>query len=285
MKKSLLFLAMISLSALFFAQQDTVIGFTFPDPGDVEFNANLGLDGNLTYDIRAENDEGDNLTVAIEDAEEAYALGAEGWDNGNGIKYWSIKFKADGYTDFNVSSIQSSDLDNPGPKDWKLQARFSGEDWVDIPNGNVSVGEDWTTGVVENLPLPSSFDNPGTTSVYIRWIMTSNIATDDSDVLATGKSLIDNIIVKATNSTGVESTIYSANLNVFPNPCRENINIEADEEINRIEIYSANGTRMELKQDNVFKTTISTENLSSGLYFARIFFNNEVPFTKRIIVE
>ncbi|HOY39069.1 MAG: T9SS type A sorting domain-containing protein [Bacteroidales bacterium] len=262
----------------------SIIGFNFTDNTDEEFNADLGLAGNLTYDIRAENTAGDTRTLTYTEGATDYAATASGWDAGSGDKFWSIKFKADGYHGMKVSSKQYSEA--TGPKDFKLQARFSGGDWVDIDNGTLTVASDWSTGVAEELDLPASFDNPGTTSIYIRWIMTSNDNVENGTVDADGISKIDDILVTGFNSTGFESVIFENLVSVFPNPCNSHVNIAANEEIAYCSLYDMQGKLISTTRVDADETTISTSNLAKGMYIVRVFFGNEkTPVTERIIVE
>jgi hypothetical protein len=224
MKKFFTFFAMLILSAGLYAQlqQDTIIGWSFPDPADTEFNANTGLSGNLGYDIRAEvASTSGQLTVSLSEGTGGagdYAATASGWDSGTDDKFWSIKFKANGYSNFNLSSKQSTDAVNPGPRDWKLQYKFGTIDWTDVPNGVITVSDNWSSGVITDLPLPSDIDNPGTTSIYIRWIMTSDLDINGSTLFANGISRIDDILVKAATPNGNQAIISPEMVNIYPNP-------------------------------------------------------------------
>lgn len=288
MKKNLLFTAffMLVVGSIALAQQDTIIGFTFIDENDTEFNANFGVAENQSYDIRTESSSSQAVgslyyTVGYEDN----AAAADNWDNGMDDKYWSIKFKADSYTDLTISSMQSSGETLSGPKDWKLQAKISGGDWEDIPNGTLTVANDWTTGIVSNLSLTDAYDNMGSTSIYIRWIMTSNTSSSDSDVQSNGISKIDNIIIRGTSNTGVESELFVQSTNLYPNPCKDNLHIESLNEITKVEFYNLQGAVISESFDNTFSTTISTNRLSDGVYFVRVYFNGQNPLTTKIIVE
>lgn len=289
MKKNVLFIALSMLIGLSVAtaQQDTVIGFTFSDDTDTEFNANLGVDGNLSYDIRVESDSDQTVgTLSYTNGVEDNAATAANWDNGSGDKYWSVKFKADGFTNLTVSSLQRSGGTNAGPKDWKIQTRLSGGDWEDVVDGAITVANDWTTGVATDLPLSSALDNPGTTSVYVRWIMTSNLDADGVELVETGISKIDNIVIKGINTTGVESVVYAENVDAYPNPCHDILSLNATEEIVKVQMFNQQGSVISENVENLFNTKISLDGLSSGIYFVRVYFRNEMtPVTKRIVVE
>ncbi|MBE9467322.1 MAG: T9SS type A sorting domain-containing protein [Bacteroidetes bacterium] len=272
------------------AAGDTITGWSFSDADDVEFNSNMGLEGNQGYDIRAENETAETsrtITLTKGAHKDDFAATAEGWDAGNNDKFWSIKLKANGYKDFKVSSKQRSGGTNAGPKNWKIQAQLSKQEWIDIPDGKITVANDWTTGVANGLAFPSDFDNPGTTSIYIRWIMTSNDDINGGTVEATGTSKIDDILITATaTETGITTELFSSKVNVYPNPCNGILNIASTEDVDKVEIYNIQGRKVEEVQNHVGALSINTESLSKGLYFVRIFFHNErIPMTKKVIVE
>ncbi|MCK9612669.1 MAG: T9SS type A sorting domain-containing protein [Bacteroidales bacterium] len=266
---------------------DTIVGFNFADTTDTEFNADFGLSGNLTYNIQAEDTGYNDRPLTYTNGYSDYAATATGWDGGDSVKFWSIKFKANGYKDMKVWSKQRSDGTNPGPKDWKLQCRLSGGEWEDIPGGNITVANDWTTGVVSELALPATMNDPGTTSIYIRWIMTSNESSSGSDVLPTGISKIDDILVTGTLSgLGISSVIYENNVGVYPNPCADILNINSSEEIAKTEIYNMLGAKVYSKAAKSNDLQINVNQFEEGLYLVVLHFNNETKVvTRKIIIK
>jgi hypothetical protein len=266
---------------------DTIVGFNFADATDTEFNADFGLSGNLTYNIQAEDTGYNDRPLTYTNGYSDYAATATGWDGGDSVKFWSIKFKANGYKDMKVWSKQRSDGTNPGPKDWKLQCRLSGGEWEDIPGGNITVANDWTTGVVSELALPATMNDPGTTSIYIRWIMTSNESSSGSDVLPTGISKIDDILVTGTLSgLGISSVIYENNVGVYPNPCADILNINSSEEIAKTEIYNMLGAKVYSKAAKSNDLQINVNQFEEGLYLVVLHFNNETKVvTRKIIIK
>ncbi|MDD3132858.1 MAG: T9SS type A sorting domain-containing protein [Bacteroidales bacterium] len=197
MKKQIFTIA-LALMAMFAFGQETITGWDFPvNSGADSLNANMGTEQNQRYDIRMENDAGNDGMISLTEGFETYAATTDGWDNGIESKYWSVKFKASGYKNFKVSSMQFSDADMPGPRDWKMQYRLSNqESWTNIPNGEVTAANDWSTARVTNLPLPAETNNPSG-SVYVRWVVTSNTDINGNELLSTGISKIDNILVTA----------------------------------------------------------------------------------------
>jgi hypothetical protein len=265
---------------------DTIVGWDFSDDSDIEFNANLGLPSNYGYDIRAEDTTGTTRTLTYTNGATNYAATATEWDNGADNKFWSVKFKADGYVDLKLYSKQTAGGANAGPKYWKIQARKSGEDWLDVAGGNVTVANDWTTGVVDGLDLPAALDLPGTTSLFVRWIMTSNESVSGSDVLPTGVAKIDDIIITGVNTAGVETVIFENNVSVYPNPSSDFVNVQSVEEIDMVRVYDMRGALVVSERVLGQETQIDVSSLPVGLYVVAIHFKNEMKFvTRKIIVE
>lgn len=268
------------------AQQDTITGWDFSDNTDVEFTANMGLTGNQGFDIRAEDTLGNVRTLAYNPETSGFSASVADWDNGSENKFWSIKFKADGFTDMMLYSKQSSEATNPGPKFWKIQCRKSGGAWEDITGGSVVVENDWTTGVVSALELPGSFDLPGSTSLYVRWIMTSNESVDGNDVLPSGISKIDNIIVTGLNSVGIETVIFENNVSVYPNPVTDFVYIESMQEIKKIELYDINGLLVHSRSTKGYSVQVGTNELPAGLYLLTVQVGHDGNLVKRrLLIE
>lgn len=120
------------------------------------------------------------------------SVSATGWNGGNGAKWWQIGFSSVGHYGLTISSIQRSSV--TGPRDFRIQYRIgAGGVWGDVPGGGITVGNNFTTGVVNGLALPSECNNEPV--VFIRWVMTSNTSVNGLAVASTGTNRIDNIVV------------------------------------------------------------------------------------------
>lgn len=111
------------------------------------------------------------------------------WTNGDGTKYYHAEFTTQGYQNLKVSSYQQSS--NTGPKDFKLQYKVGEGAWTDVENGTITVANNFTSGVLLNLPLPEAMEDKA--SVSLRWIMTSNTSVGGATVADGGTSRIDNV--------------------------------------------------------------------------------------------
>ncbi len=117
---------------------------------------------------------------------------ADAWQSGNGVKGWEVNFATTGYHNIRVSSKQRSS--SSGPKNFKLQYRVGNTGaYTDVTGGAVVTADNYTTGVLSNLALPAGCEDQPL--VYLRWIMSSNTAVNNTAVASTGASNIDNISI------------------------------------------------------------------------------------------
>jgi hypothetical protein len=254
---------------------DTIALWSFPTAVDtLDIYPDAGLSTNATKYISAEDTTAWPNTIlrtlTFTDGASSYAGTADHWNDGANAKLWSIKIKATGYTDLKVSSKQYSDATNPGPKDWKIQARIGTDDWIDVPGGVITVANNWTMGVANLLELPSEFDNPGTQSFYIRWIMTSNLDINGNPVDSTGISKIDDVLVSGVTISGVEDILYSNRLLAYPNPATHVFNIASDREIESFSIYTLTGVMVYAGSPKSNAATINAADFANGLYLVKV---------------
>ena len=289
MKKQLLFAMMVILAGALSAQE-TVTGWTFPaNSGPDSLYANLGLTQNQSYDIRFQwvltpTSDSTVNTVTFVTGATTYAAAATGWDNGAGIKFWSIKFKASNYTNFKVSSKQMSNANNAGPRDFKLQWRLSSGTYADISGGVVTLGPDWTTGVITDLPVPIT--GQGTGSIYIRWIMASNTDINGGTVTPTGQSMIDDILVTAVNSTGQNEILYTNRLKVYPSPNNGTFTLSSTDPVEVMSITDLSGRIIFTMTNPALKQLVKISDAKPGLYLLTVRFRgSDQDVSTRIVVE
>lgn len=144
---------------------------------------------------------GTNAATFTSDGASTSAAQATGWQEGVGSKFWHAKVNTVGYKDVFVSvKLRSS---NTGPKDFLLQYRLSPDEaWLDIIGGAFSVGNNFTTGILDLVPLPENTNNAE--AVYLRLIMNSSTSVNGGTVAGTGTNRIDDFIITASPVTEPE---------------------------------------------------------------------------------
>lgn len=284
MKKALLFIAMFIVT-LSVNAQDTIIGFSFPTNDTISKRPDFGLSTNAGYDIRREGGGSTSLdTITFTNGVSDFAATTSNWDNGANTKLWSVKFKAPGYTNFKVSSKQRCGGANGGPVNFKLQWKLSGGTYADVANGAIVCTNNWTTGVVNELAVPIS--GQGTGSIYICWLMTSNDDINGGNVTAAGISKIDDIIITAINSVGVEETIYTkSSVNIYPNPSNGTFNIESVDAVNEIMIYNALGDLVHHSKPSKLNNSIDLNAFEKGIYFVNVRYDDSSYYSGKVIVR
>lgn len=288
MKKTLLFSLLIWAGSALYAQvTDTIVAWTFPTGIDtVDIYPDICTPDNVNRYIAAEDTATNPISeLTFTDGVTTFAATSTGWDNGAEVKLWSIKFKAPDYSNFKVYSKQFSQSDFPGPQDWKVQARLSGEDWVDIDGGVVICGTDWTTGVVSEIMLPEQFNDPGSTSIYVRWIMTSNLNTSGGNVAADGVSKIDDVVVTGEHPSGMGDLRFGDQMMFGPNPVRfGTIRFSGVSDVSAVNFYSIDGKQiesLELRGDGTYRLP----GLPEGIYYMEpVGFDGQKGLSHKLVV-
>ena len=167
-----------------------IVKWDFPgNPDDAV--ADDGIPANLAKTISTVGASG-SLVFNVAGATTGAASNS-GWDNGVGTKYWLINISTKGYENLFLSSKQKSS--NTGPKDFKIQWSLDNNQWNDLAGGNITTANDaFLLGVVNNLPLP--VDCSDKDQLFIRWVMTSNTAVNNSPIANGGTSRMDDLLVK-----------------------------------------------------------------------------------------
>ncbi|NJN26983.1 MAG: T9SS type A sorting domain-containing protein [Cyclobacteriaceae bacterium] len=174
------------------------------------------------------------------------------WKDGATTKYWQIEVNTEGFQNILLSSKQSSS--SPGPRDFIIEYKIgTGGTWTSFTNNNIPpLGDDWTSGVVSNLPLPSEVDNQP--SVFIRWVMSSNIRIIGGSVIASGTSSIDDIVISGNSTSNSQVNISTLN-----NPPSGTIEAETTNNLLYglaldVTVADANLSSMTLKTNGTYNT-------------------------------
>ena len=182
----------VSTSSNFWGTPIALLGFNFNAQTNIPTS---GISSNASQTLSTV---GANAPTFNAGGNGGFTARADGWNSGNGTKYWQTSFATTGYGNITVSSKQRSS--NSGPKNFKLQYRVgSTGNFSDVPNATIVAADDYITGVLNNVVLPSECnDKP---LVFVRWIMTSNTSVSNSTVTTTGTSNIDDILINGAEAS------------------------------------------------------------------------------------
>ena len=164
MKKFTLILFVLMITGALFAQNEVVVGWTFPGNSSV---ADTGIAVNLDKEISTM---GGTSEIQFKNGFETKAAQATGWNEGMDTKAWVVSFSTEGYADLAISSRQSSGGADPGPKDFKIQYSLdAGTSWTDVSGSDIVVENDWETGFVDKIELPDECEDLEDRRLYLVW--------------------------------------------------------------------------------------------------------------------
>lgn len=128
------------------------------------------------------------------------SLRTSGWDNGSNSKYWLAKISTENKSNLTLSSEQMSS--STGPRNFKVQISTDTSTWTDVAGTDLTLSSSFSCSgnacKLTDIPLPALANNQST--LYIRWVPTSNTSVSGSAIGSSGSSRIRNIVVKAGNS-------------------------------------------------------------------------------------
>lgn len=183
--------------------QETLVEWNFPNDPDNAL-ADGGIPINLTQTISATG----TATAAFNVSGFATnAATASGWNGATGSRYWMVNFSTQGYYSVTFSSKQRSS--NTGPANFRVEYRIgTAGGWNDVEEAIISLANDnWTTGILDNINLPSVCDNQP--SVFLRWIKTNDISVNGGNVASAGTSRIDDIIITGSDPCSINISSFS----------------------------------------------------------------------------
>lgn len=176
-----------------------IVGWNFPNNPDNNV-ADLGITENSLKTLTTQGTNNPSyqpitLTPPLQSSITSVATVEGNWNSEINPKFWQIEFSTLGYNQLKLFSVQRSSP--TGPRDFKAQYKV-GEDgtWTDIPGATtITLANDWSTGVLNNISLPSDCNNQP--SVFVRWILMSNIAVNGLSVAGGGTSAIDDVYIRS----------------------------------------------------------------------------------------
>jgi len=278
MNKILLTLTFLCTLVVVNYAQTTIAGWTFPTGSSADAVADQGISSPFTKTFSS------NGTSAIDFSKKGNSTKsaqATGWDAGKDVKYWQIMFTTKNYKNILLSSAQQSGGNNPGPRDFKVQYSVGfTSNWIDVENSKIKVVNDWTTGVLTRLQLPSECNDKDT--LYIRWIMTSDTSSAGAVVASNGISKIDDIFIEGTKiSTGIKD-FHSSVFLVFPNPTSGILTITAQKaEAIEVEIYDLLGNCIFSDFNFTSGKNIDLSGFEKGVYIVNV----EKYFNQKLILK
>lgn len=243
--------------------------WTFPTGTPSDSLADGGTTANLAMSIRTEG--GTSAIDFSKNGATTKAAQATGWDDGAMVKCWVIQVNTTGYETLKLSSKMQTGGNNPGPRDFIVQYRVGTTGtWTDVPNSTLVTANNWTSAVLDSIPVPDACKNQG--SVFFRWIMTTNTNSNGGTLAATGINKIDDIYLTGKLiPTAVGEHPGLASFTISPNPATGPVAIKSHEPVSTIELLDLSGRVVYVEQVwNRTNLTINAGSRLKGMYIVRI---------------
>ncbi len=160
--------------------------------------------------------------------------------------------------------------------------------WVEasVPIANF-LGQDmaWQSGNSITLTAPDGYSYLWNTGSN-----TQNIVVDTTgifSVVVTNSfdcAYTDSLVV--FNPLGLEEVIEKLEVEIYPNPAKENINIKSTEPNCNIDIYTSDG-KMVLHQKLVNSLTINVAEWQQGIYFVKFYSERgtKIPMVRKVVIQ
>ncbi|MCV4230919.1 glycosyl hydrolase family 8 [Virgibacillus sp. LDC1] len=166
----------------------------------------------------------------------AQDISYQGWDNGQGKKYWLAMVSTSAYKNVKLSSEQSSS--GSAPNDFKVQVSTDRTVWTDVPGGTVQMNIVSSYNcpnqscILRNIPLPNADDKQ---MLYIRWVVNSNKPANPKDnpkgIGSGGSSKIRNIRVTGEPISGTTPEQPTIDLSYVPEQGAEKVSVTTPIEV------------------------------------------------------
>lgn len=284
MKKFLFVLVFVISAGITVSAQDTLVTFKFKvmyDSSQTYGNA-YNADNII---IRDATFHGPYAYTTGADGTGDYCLSSTGWVGGlDSLKNYYTSFSSSAHQNILVSSRQRSSA--TGPRDFALQYKVGGSGtWTNVPGGSVICANDFVSGTLTNLELPSECNNYP--EIYLRWVMTSNMSVGGvSPVSAAGTSRIDNVFILGDLITGVDDNSFRSYVNIYPNPSNGTFTINnLPNQTLIVEVFDILGNRVYSTRSSQKEININMETAGKGIYFVELTSPTGTKLVRKMIIK
>ena len=250
----------------------TLTGDAFKANDTLKFTVNNIATSAVPYSMGFETTE-DFSAWKIEDANtDGFTWNIATTGGNNGAYCVKYSYNTDGTTAANDWLITKC-IDLDASKSYKVSYYYKVEDGtypegLTVNIGTASTSAAQTTSIATNTNLTNTsyilgesvFTVPSTGTYYLGFQCSSaaneyNLYLDDINI---------------TDVTGIKESSYSANVNVFPNPTKNILNISSTENISSVKIINVFGQVVYTDNINSNHAVINTSAFAEGIYFIQM---------------
>lgn len=261
--------------------QDTIVGWTFPGGQSLPLS-NYGNENNIgvMYFEAANSYETSFGSISLlKPGFTTLSASVNGWDTAVLRRAWKFSVDATNYKLMKIYARISSDSTHPGPRDFKIQVMNGCCDpvWKDIPGIIVKAGKEWNSGYINAVQIPSTSDNmPG---LKVRFLITSDTATDGTLLKHDGISLIDDIFITGEWFSGIEN-LQKAATAIYYKSSASAIFVSSQNRILDISIRELTGKLVYQQSQPASELNIPMNTFKKGLYLVSVRTNLSVTTRK-----
>ena len=269
--------------------QDTLVGWTFPE-GSKNSVSNIGnvLNKGGMF-IEADSIDEIPFTPSISFSFNGYltkSAATINWDHAKDLKCWKFSCDATGYQNLHVYARVSSDSNQPGPREFKIQYRLGccSPTWYDVPGAApFKVSKDWTTGYINGVIIPADADSMA--GFQVRFVCISDTATDGTILKTTSRSLIDEVYVTGNKMTSINEYWVDQNIEIFPNPASDVIYITSQKNISDYRLFDLSGKLLKSERENSTSFKLNCSEIKPGCYFIDLNLKDNYHFRQKLIIK
>jgi hypothetical protein len=93
------------------------------------------------------------------------------------------------------------------------------------------------------------------------------------------------VTYKITDTTTIVKQFNQNNSNIYPNPTNDFLYLKNKSDVKKIELFDISGSAIKVKEIDLNKNRIDVSNLSNGIYFVRIYRNDDEFSIEKIVIQ
>ncbi|RXP44537.1 T9SS C-terminal target domain-containing protein [Lutibacter sp. HS1-25] len=172
--------------------------------------------------------------------------------------------------------------ENANNNQFRIQFRHSADNYVGFIGTNVSINQNMST--FESIPIDLATAKTEWTGITQDIQIIIRNTNNASNAASLEDIIIDRIVFNNSATLSLDDIDFKddASILIYPNPVQNILNVNALNEIEKIEVFNILGQKVLSKEND---SSIDVSGLNKGTYIAKIYQENNIISTKRFIKE